>query len=281
MLLYFGSTYLSTAETALESWGDKFIIAEPSHAMMGLNTLDGKAFMAFGIMHSDTSYWYEDLYGDWRDKSPNYSPVKVGSSGLLIGEWFCVEYELDFSNNTTTARIWNQSGTISGIYITTANNSDTHTTYIDIIGGYYNRVHLNQDANTYMLIDELKISNTYIGPPIGFVGGDTTPPTLSNLSPSSAQSCTSDPRNVTESLTTNEAATCRAHDTETLWANMTQMTTTGGTSHSRTVSRVCGTSYTPKVKCRDSAGNESDISIWNYGIPTVLITGASGRFKLN
>src|SRR5574343_17450 len=100
-------------------------------------------------------------------------------------------------------------------------------------------------------------------------GDDTTAPTLSGVSPSGAQSCTSDPRNVIEYLTTNEASTCRAHDTETAWANMTEMGTTGGTSHSRTVSRACGVAYSPNVICRDATGNESAMSEWAYQVGNI------------
>lgn len=107
--------------------------------------------------------------------------------------------------------------------------------------------------------------------------GSTTAPTLSALSPSGTQSCTSDPRNVTESLTTSEAATCRAHDTATTWAGMTEMSTTGGTSHSRTVSRACGVAYSPNVICRDAAANESAMSEWAYQVGNISVKLRGGH----
>ena len=86
---------------------------------------------------------------------------------------------------------------------------------------------------------------------------DTTPPTITVNSPSGqlAAGTTQAPL----SVTTNEAATCAWGSTAGLaFASMTQFSTTGGTSHSTTLTGLAnGTSYSRYVKCKDATGNIS------------------------
>lgn len=85
---------------------------------------------------------------------------------------------------------------------------------------------------------------------------DTIPPVISSPSPSGAQTCTSNPRNVTISVTTNEAATCKYGTSDVAYASLPNtFSTTGSTSHSQTVSNACGSSYTYYVRCQDGSGN--------------------------
>jgi hypothetical protein len=88
------------------------------------------------------------------------------------------------------------------------------------------------------------------------IGPDTTPPTRSNGQPSGAQPAGT--TQATLSLSTNEAATCRyATSAGVAWASMVNtFATTGGTTHSTTVSGLSnGNSYTYYVRCRDAATN--------------------------
>jgi hypothetical protein len=60
----------------------------------------------------------------------------------------------------------------------------------------------------------------------------------------------------TLSATTNENATCRYANTETAYASMTVMNTTGTTSHSHVLTGLTGsTNYNYYVRCIDSSGN--------------------------
>lgn len=87
-------------------------------------------------------------------------------------------------------------------------------------------------------------------------GGDTTPPIISSPLPSGAQSCTSNPRNVTLQVTTDEAATCKYGTSDVSYASLPNtFSTTGSTTHSQTVSNACGSSYTYYVRCQDGSGN--------------------------
>ncbi|HUO50728.1 MAG TPA: hypothetical protein VMU25_04170, partial [Candidatus Paceibacterota bacterium] len=72
----------------------------------------------------------------------------------------------------------------------------------------------------------------------------------------------------TLSVTTNEAATCAWSNTAgSAFASMTPFTTTGGTSHSTTLTGLSnGSSYTTYVKCKDTAGNISTDSSTAYSV---------------
>ena len=109
---------------------------------------------------------------------------------------------------------------------------------------------IRDDALNYMVAqDNIEISNTT---------PDTTAPTVSGALPTGEQECTSDPRNVTASVTTSENATCRYGWTSVPFGSMANFSTTGGTSHSTILSGLsCGSSYTLYVLCADSSANIS------------------------
>lgn len=101
-------------------------------------------------------------------------------------------------------------------------------------------------------------------PSIAGVGGydvgesepDTTPAVISGSLPSSQQACTSDPRDVTIQVSTNEAATCKYHASDTAYASMSNtFSTTGATTHSSVVNVACDASHTYYVRCSDSSDN--------------------------
>src|SRR5574343_524184 len=299
-LMKVGSTWYSTAEDKGEGLGDKLVIvtktANSERVITGLLTDShippATSPYPFGLVQCGTDVgnytssnnhggispcdgiWPSSKHADAAcvDAGGGYDTFHIGKNIATDydEQWVSVEIEA-IAGSPNKIYLSTIDGTFNDtLYVTSSVSSDSNPwTSITHIGGYYNQYHPSPDSNTYMMLDELKIATSHIGPPAGFVEGGTTAPTISNLSPSGAQSCTSDPRNVTESLTTSEAATCRAHDTATTWANMTQMSTTGGTSHSRTVSRACGVAYSPNVICRDATGNESAMSEWAYQVGNI------------
>lgn len=102
---------------------------------------------------------------------------------------------------------------------------------------------------------------------------DTLPPVLSSLTPSGGIDYT---ESVTLSVTTNEAATCRHHASSTTWAEMSAMSSTGGTTHTQALATSSG-AYTHKVVCQDASSNESDASTWSFtvadqAIPQYVVT---------
>ncbi len=106
---------------------------------------------------------------------------------------------------------------------------------------------------------------------------DTTPPTLSNGSP--ASTLTSGTTQTTLSVTTDENATCKYSTTpNTDYSSMAKtFTTTGGTSHSTTITGLSdGNSYTYYVRCEDSANNANatDYKI-SFSVALALSTAVS------
>lgn len=95
---------------------------------------------------------------------------------------------------------------------------------------------------------------------------DTTPPALSGLSPTGDQATPG--TSIALALTTDENATCR-YDLNGVsdYGLMTNYTTTGGTSHSATVTVRKGGVYAPAAKCRDASGNTSASPAWRFAIP--------------
>ena len=104
-------------------------------------------------------------------------------------------------------------------------------------------------------IDDIAISTIgYIGPVSS--GPDTTPPTRSSGLPTGALSSGTTQTSI--SLNTNEAATCRYSTASGVsYPSMTStFSTTGGTSHSTTVSGLSdGNTYNYYVRCQDTLGN--------------------------
>ena len=116
---------------------------------------------------------------------------------------------------------------------------------------YLGRTNGIEDAagNDLAAREDITISNTT---------PDTTAPTVSGALPTGEQECTSDPRNVTMSVTTSEDATCRYSSSNVAYGSMSNFSTTGGTSHSTILSGLsCGSSYTLYVLCADSSANIS------------------------
>jgi len=92
---------------------------------------------------------------------------------------------------------------------------------------------------------------------------DTTPPVLSNLSPTGQQACSPGPTaNVTISLTTNEAATCKYGTSDVAYASLPNtFSTTGGVSHSQNLTELaCSDSFTYYVRCIDGSSNANTSS---------------------
>jgi len=91
---------------------------------------------------------------------------------------------------------------------------------------------------------------------------DTTPPVISSPLPSGVQACTSDPRDVDISITTNENATCKYSLTNVAYDSMAStFSTTGSTNHSQTISSLaCDDSYTYYTRCEDGSSNENTSS---------------------
>lgn len=99
--------------------------------------------------------------------------------------------------------------------------------------------------------------------------GDTTPPNLSNLLPSGAQRCSDSEwpyTTFTLRVTTNETSTCKYATENIDYGSMTTFTTTGGTSHSESMTILCGESPQYYIKCSDGYDNISSASLLAFTI---------------
>lgn len=92
-------------------------------------------------------------------------------------------------------------------------------------------------------------------------GADTDPPTISEATPSTEQSCPASPTSVTIGVYTNETATCKYGTSDVAYASLPNtFTTTGGLIHSSNLSLACDASYTYYVRCIDGSGNANTSS---------------------
>ncbi|MCK4635076.1 MAG: hypothetical protein KAT37_04335, partial [Candidatus Aenigmarchaeota archaeon] len=84
---------------------------------------------------------------------------------------------------------------------------------------------------------------------------DTTMPVIISISSSVTSS------SATISVTTNESCTCAYNTSDENYSSMTAFSSTGGTSHSTTISGLSATtSYTYYLRCNDTAGNAMNYS---------------------
>jgi hypothetical protein len=109
---------------------------------------------------------------------------------------------------------------------------------------------------------------------------DAVPPTIQAPNPTGAQGCTSDPRTVTATVTTTEAATCRISTTDQTYSDMgagKNFGTTGGTSHSNDLTGLaCNAAYTRYVRCSDALANVSAAStLISFSIGVGSVPGVS------
>jgi len=123
-----------------------------------------------------------------------YSPD--GTDSLRIGDapqyreeqWISVEFETNTTTGVINTYVHTQDGLISGLIATTTMQDQRGAggifTHIDMIGGYFNGGRAGSggpiigDPDSYFIIDELQINDSYIGPPQGFLANPPpSPPT--------------------------------------------------------------------------------------------------------
>lgn len=106
------------------------------------------------------------------------------------------------------------------------------------------------------------------------VAGDTTAPVISNITPTGSLNAGTMSTQLT--LTTNEAANCRySNSSSASFAQMMAMQSTGGASHSQTVSGLqAGQNYSYYFFCQDAAGNTSAKGMSSFMIMELVVDGA-------
>ena len=189
-----------------------------------------------------------------------------------LEEWIWIEFEVVTGGNTTVY-IYTSDGELSGI--TAQTNTNTTSPYITNFNemSYWEGAS-GTTADTYVMVDELTIDTAYIGPPAGFLGGDTTPPSVFLPLPSGelAAGTTGTTISVTATDSTSGISGCKYDTTDTTYAAMANtLSAAGGGVYSASVSGLSnGGSYTYYARCIDGSANA------NTSSTVISFTVASG-----
>lgn len=247
-------------------------IASPNlvgYASDGIIDSSGNLQGAYRTTYLDTKGW-ETTYAD--TAAPTVSSASVNGSTATINfsesvvstNYVAGDFNLDCTN-PTASNVALSSPSGSG-------SSRTFSLASPVVYGqtcnldYLGRTNGIEDAagNDLASFSDASISNTT---------PDTTAPTVSDALPTGEQECTSDPRNVTMTVTTSEAATCRYSSSNVAYGSMSNFSTTGGTSHSTIISGLsCGESFTRYVLCADGSANiSSPVTTINWSIASSAV----------
>ncbi len=181
-LIYFGSAYYENIASGGGGLINKFILQDSSNAspdprtgILGFNADGAVTWAAFAVMGDGDVYHYKS--------PPNRGWIQDAtfkvSSTENHSKWICVEYWIDTAIHESGAYIWTRDNgleeEISGV--------DIGSQFLNVLqyGFYLNYFNCYgvSNPNNYYLFDNLYVSNSFIGPPDGFLlGEDTTPPTL-------------------------------------------------------------------------------------------------------
>jgi hypothetical protein len=85
-------------------------------------------------------------------------------------EWISVEIESNVASQYVRLYIHTQDGEFNGLYIEQTLDISSNPAWmrLDMIGGFMDAA-IQADPNNYFIIDEVKLSTSYIGPPAGFL----------------------------------------------------------------------------------------------------------------
>ncbi len=203
----------------------------------------------------------------------------ITKSSLDIGKWVCLEMYVKVSSSSSgIIRIWKDGVMVAeDIGYKTIALSNNYINSIQVMSNWNNAPSQNQTqyidefvvtTDTPSNVDSL--GNPMIGPinwaasspppPSSTTPSDTTPPVISGVLPSGTLAFGTTATNLT--VTTNENATCKYGTSDVAYSSMPNIfSTTGGTSHSQTLSGlISGGSYTYYVRCMDGSNNADTTS---------------------
>ena len=230
----------------------------------------------------------------WNNSDTRSQEYNFMAPALDYGAWYRFEHKVEYVGDPSLGRsrpahvrIYDMDNNLI------ANESDFVFTYMEntpfwsetlenalATGAYYQHIEMDGYVTGHIHWPAIGFEGPFGNPPsnekyffasfaacsdwCGPIGGggiplpDTTPPTATITTPTTAQVLAFGTTQTTLSVTTNEASTCRwsASSTDS-YAQMTNtMTGTGTTSHSAIlIGLVDGTSYTRFIRCSDTAGN--------------------------
>ncbi|MEA1924604.1 MAG: hypothetical protein U9M95_01915, partial [Candidatus Altiarchaeota archaeon] len=223
-----------------------------SDRIMGIIDDDAGSYFAWTACAESLCY-LDDGQGTWEHGGDESEFIKHPP----MEDWYCVEIWGSLGN-PTTIRTTKQDGTYIEWSSATSFDSTSYFNTVQIVGGFFN----GATGSGHIHIDELKIDDGYIGPPAGFLGGDT-PPTRTNPSPTGTLNAGTTSTNI--SLTTNIPAICLYSNVSgTNYTDMTDtFTYTNSTNHSTEVSELeNGKPYIYYIRCNSIYGYVN-VDDWN------------------
>lgn len=212
-------------------------------------------------------YWYVDFPGNndgWVNEdlidvyvAPTTTLTILPADGGTVSAGSIVNLSCTYNptgNAPSQMRLWGATITpYAEFQVPQVNNVKTISGQVTVPAGSTGEFHVR--CMTYG--PDNGVSNVLTitsGPP----APDTTPPTITNFSPSAGTVLPFGTTSTNIAVTTNENATCKWHTTNVDYGSMANtMSGTGSTNHSSNITGLTnGTSYTRHVRCRDTAGNE-------------------------
>lgn len=181
-IMKIGTTFYSTSRSGAEGYGEKLVILNPTggeRPILFLLRNNGASPYNYALcIGNDTSNVDCQCGGTHPCYWPNGNDTLEfdnGTGGDYAGQWVCVELQATIGGQnrvyiTTQDGVFNET-----LYVSVNSTSSGLFNRINIIGGYWNQYNL-ADANTYIIFDELKIDNKYIGPPAGFLNNPAPRP---------------------------------------------------------------------------------------------------------
>lgn len=198
-----------------------------------------------------TLFTLADSFNGYGSPIPNWSL----EANYTPNTWICVEAFVDQTNDQVT---WWIDGVQQGSSVSFA-ASNYAIGGIRVGGNQCGNGNINGTPITGDAIvdyDDLIISTTYIGTSGG--GGDTTPPAMSAGYPSANQNCTPHRNPITFGVTTDENATCKYSTLDVSYDSMSlTMDSTGGVTHTQSITPSCDFTHQYYVQCMDGSGNKS------------------------
>jgi hypothetical protein len=175
-LIFFGNRFAANVANGGGGLINKFLLQDaPSRSgILGLNGSDTSGrYLAWGVLNAGESYVFKS--------PPNRGWIEDAtfriSSTQNSQEWICVEYWIDTNARQTGLYVWTRNGLQEQISGVTAEAGISQQGFYISYFNCYGIAH----ADNFYLMDNLRISNRYMGPPTGFLNSGSTVQTPNNL----------------------------------------------------------------------------------------------------
>lgn len=270
MLTYFGSNFYQPMDNDSGAKWMLFRISNGERPMLALRPYGGGS--DFKLFQACQSVGGEGCQDEFGNMYPSDSGIPESDYtfqfGERQGEWIWIEWEVVVGGNNTIY-IYTQDGVLSGEYASTSSGLPNGVTVEGFNELAYWEGAQGTTSESYFKLDELTFSNSFIGPPAGFVsggrGGETTyPSTPQNLVATVVSSTQIDLS--WDASTDNIGVTgYRVYRNGSMIASMET------TSYSDT-GLSANTTYSYAVSAFDAAGNEG---LQSLSVSTTTQTGSS------